>query len=126
MKGLAEASKYLGVTRQAVRNAITQKRINAMKVEGKWRFSVHDLDDYKNKRYKREFCTFNGEPLYDKSKGEFSITEAAEILGCPKQHLYYAARLNRIKTTRKRKTWIITADDICEYRKIMVLQKKKS
>ena len=125
MIGLAEASKYLGISRQAIRQAIMQKRINSIKFEGRWRFTTFELDEYKRRKHKREFSIYEGQLLYDKNKGEFSITEAAQILGCPRQHLYYAARCNKIHTTRKRKSWIITTEDIVEYRKIMVLQKKK-
>lgn len=125
MMNLAQAGKYLGISRQAVRVAIFSKKLEAVKVSNRWAITTIDLDIYKQNKFKREFCKIDGEPLYDKSKGEYSISEAAEILGCPKQHLYYAVHTNKIKTSRKRKSWIILLNDIIAYKEIMILQKKK-
>ena len=122
---MAEAGKYLGIGRHAVWNAVNCKRLNAYKNDRKWAFTLKDLEDYKKRRHDRAFSTVNGEPLYDKSKGEFSIKEAAEILSCDPQHLYYAARTNKLRTSKKRCSWIVNTEDIVEYRKVMRLGKKK-
>jgi excisionase family DNA binding protein len=120
-----EAGKYLGIGRHAVLNAINSKRLNAYKNERKWAFTLKDLEEYKKRRHDRAFSKVNGEPLYDKSKGEFSIKEASELIPCPIQHLYYAARTNKICTSKKRCSWIVKTEDIVEYRKVMRLGKKK-
>jgi excisionase family DNA binding protein len=44
------ASAFLGITDRAVRKAITEKRLPATKVEGRWRVTREDLFEYRNRR----------------------------------------------------------------------------
>ncbi len=125
MMNTREASKHLQVGKAAIMSAIKKNRLPAIKKEGRWTFNESDLDEYKRTRFDRKFSTFKSMPLYDKEKGEFSITEAAKLLPCPIQHLYYACRVKRIRTFKKKCAWVIKDEDIIEYRKVMVIGKKK-
>jgi excisionase family DNA binding protein len=125
MMNTKEAAKHLQVGKAALMTAIKKNRLPALKIEGRWNFTAHDLDEYKRNRFDRKFSTVNDEPLYDKEKGEYSVLEAAKILPCPRQHLYHACRIKKITCTKKRCAWVIKDEDIIEYRKVMVLGKKK-
>ena len=123
MNTLAEAGKYLSVGRYAIYIAIKKKRIKAIKNGGRWTINAQDLEEYKLNKFSRKFSTYNGKPLFEKEKGECSAAEAAKILGCSIQHLYYACRTNKITTSKKRATWVINENDIIEYRKKMKIGK---
>lgn len=122
---LAEAGKVLDIGRYAVWKALKKKRIRGEKNGGQWTFTLQDLEEYRMNKFDRKFSTYNGQPLYDKTKGEYSINEASKLLACPVQHLYYAARMKKIQTTKKKCAWVIHENDINEYRKVMRLGKKK-
>jgi excisionase family DNA binding protein len=126
MNTLAEAGKYLSIGKHAVYNAIKKKRLKAVKKDRRWNFNTEDLDAYKKEKFDRKFSTFKGKPLYDKSKGEHSLIEAAKILGCPRQHLYYACKENKIPTTKKKSVWVINIKDIEAYRNMMHIRRRKN
>jgi hypothetical protein len=125
MMNSRQASLHLKVGKPAIMSAVKKNRLPAIKTEGRWYFNPSDLDEYKKNRFNRKFSSVNDEPLYDKKKGEYSVTEAAQLLPCPIQHLYHACRLNKIHAKRKRCAWVIKDEDIIEYRKVMVIGKKK-
>jgi hypothetical protein len=125
MMNTRQASKHLQVGKAALMSAIRKNRLPAVKTEGRWYFNPNDLDEYKKNRFDRKFSTVNDAPLYDKDKGEYSIVEAAKLLPCPTQHLYHACRISKIRAIKKRCAWVIKQDDIIEYRKVMVIGKKK-
>lgn len=127
MLSIPEAAKFLCVSRQAIRQAIRLKRLRGIKPDGyHWAFSIDQLNEYKNTHYSRKVSKFNGALLFDKSKGEYSVDEASDLLDCSVQHLYYACRKNKIKTKKKGYAWVIHIDDINEYRKVMKIRKKKN
>ena len=125
MMNTREASQHLNVGKAAVMSAIKKNRLPAIKKEGRWTFNTNDLDEYKRNRFDRKLSVVDGKPLYDKTKGEYSVNDAAKLLGCSVQHLYYACRSNKIHTTKKRFTWIIKTEDIIEYRQVMQIGRKK-
>ena len=122
---LANAGKFLKISRFAVWNAVKNNRIKGVKLGGQWAFTRKQLDAYKQSKYDRKYSKIGDEVLYDKDKGEYSINEAAKLLGCPEQHVYYACRSNKIRSSKKRFAWIINENDIIEYRKVMYLGRKK-
>lgn len=125
MLGIVEAAKFLSVSKQAVRQAIRLKRLQALKKDGRWVFNIEQLNNYKKNRYSRKISKFKGALLFDKSKGEYSVGEASILLGCGVQHLYYACRKGKIKTKKKRSVLVIHIDDVNEYRKVMKLGKRR-
>ncbi|HET7336298.1 MAG TPA: helix-turn-helix domain-containing protein [Candidatus Nitrosotalea sp.] len=127
MLSITEAAKFLSVSNGAIRQAMRLNRLHPVKPNGRnWAFSIDQLNEYKNNRYSRKVSKFNGALLFDKSKGEYSVGEVSNLLGCGVQHLYYACRKNKIRTEKKGYAWVIHIDDINEYRKVMKLGKKRA
>lgn len=120
MLTLAQASKYLDITRGGVWMAIKAKRLKAVKNQGpkgfRWEMTIEDLEEYKKSRFSRDHSFYEGSPLFDKEKGEISIAKASQILVCPMQKLYYACRRNKVKHTKKNCHWVININDLPEYR----------
>lgn len=122
---LKETAKLLCVTKSAISQAIRLNRLNATKCEGKWTITRKDLIKYEKSRYSRDKSTYLGELVFDKEKGEFSISEAAKFLKCSTQHLYYACRNNKLKSERKNKYWVININDIENYQPPKKKKKRK-
>ncbi|SRR5260221_1698904 len=108
------AKRYL-LTRQAIYLKIKEKRLPACKKNGKWFISEKDFIEYEKSKYKRRSESNKSHPLW--IDGNYSVPEAAEIIGCTEQNLYYALRINKIKGTRYRCAWIIHIDDINLFKK---------
>ncbi|HXF90940.1 MAG TPA: helix-turn-helix domain-containing protein [Candidatus Nitrosotenuis sp.] len=121
---ITDAARCLNVTRQAIHVAIRQKKLRASKEGYQWRIDLKDLQQYEFMRWSRDLSIYDGRPLYDKSEGEYSVKQAAEKLGMPFQHVYYAARLGRIKSFRKGNAIVIKEQDIENYRREKSVRKR--
>ena len=113
---ITEAARKNNVTRQAIYVAIKQNKLKATKYGTRWLIKIEDLEDYKKSKYSREKSTFEGELLFDNSKGYFSINQAAKILNVPAQKIYYATRVGHLKASRKGAAWVIHKDEIQAYK----------
>jgi excisionase family DNA binding protein len=113
---ISEAARLNNVTRQAIYVAIKQKKLKATKYATRWLIKIEDLEAYKKSKYSREKSTYNGELLFDNSKGFFSINQAAKMLNVPAQKIYYATRVGHIKASRKGAAWVIHKDEINSYK----------
>jgi excisionase family DNA binding protein len=113
---ITEAARLNNVTRQAIYVAIKQRKLRATKDATRWTIDLKDLEDYKSNKYSRKKSTFNGELLFDNSKGYYSINEAAKILNVPAQKIYYATRVGHLKAIRKGAAWVIHIDDMKAYK----------
>lgn len=111
-----ELAKATGYTRIAICKAIAGKRLKAKKDGNIWVVTIKDFDEYYKTRYDRKFSTFEGKPLFDKDQGQYSIIEAAKIIGCCEQDLYYACRVGKMSSTRKGSSWIVQKDEIERYK----------
>lgn len=114
---LNEAANHRGVTRQSVYISIKNKKLASEKKGGRWVIHEKDIEEFEKQRYSRAKSTYNGELVYDKKKGEYSVTETAKLLNVPKQHVYYALRNDFLKSIRKNFAWVINIDDIQRYKK---------
>jgi excisionase family DNA binding protein len=112
---VSEAARIKNVTRQAIYLAIRLKRLRAYKHGDAWKIFLVDLDEYDKQRYSRAISTFNGELIFDETKGYISMEKASEMIGVPKQKLYYAARTGKLKAVRKRQSWVIKVEDLLAY-----------
>jgi excisionase family DNA binding protein len=112
---ITEAAKINNVTRQAIYVAIKQKKLRAQKDATRWTINVKDLEEYRNQKYSRSKSTFDGELLFDNEKGFFSVNQAAKMLGCPAQKVYYATRIGMLTAVRKGAAWVIHISDVKEY-----------
>lgn len=122
---LKETAELLEVTKSAIIHAIRENKLNATKQEGHWIITRRDIKKYYRSRWSRAKSTYLGELLYDKEKGEYSVREAAKVLNCDPQHIYYALRKNKIKSERKNHAWVINIKDIMEYQLPKPKKKKK-
>jgi excisionase family DNA binding protein len=113
---ITEAARINNVTRQAIYVAIKQKKLKAYKHSTRWTISLKDLEDYRNQKYSRLKSTFNGELLFDNSKGYFSVGQVAKMLNVPAQKIYYATRVGMMKASRKGAAWVISVEDVNQYK----------
>lgn len=112
---VSEAARIKKVTRQAIYLAIKEKKLRAYRDGDSWRILLGDLYEYDKQRYSRENSVFNGELIFDESKGYVSFKKASEITKIPKQKLYYAARTGKLKFMKKNKSWVVKIDDLLVY-----------
>ena len=113
---ITEAAQINNVTRQAIYVAIKQKKLKASKIASRWVIDLEDLATYRQSKYCRSKSTYDGELLFDNSKGFYSINQTAKILNVPAQKIYYATRVGHLKALRKGAAWVIHEDDIKEYK----------
>ncbi len=112
---VSEAARIKKVTRQAIYLAIRLKKLRAYKHGEKWKVFRLDLDEYDNQRYSRATSTYNGELIFDDERGLISIEKASQLVGVPKQKLYYAARTGKLKAERKRASWVVSVKSLFQY-----------
>jgi hypothetical protein len=112
-----EAAKHLCVSKHAVYLAVRNNRLNAIKINGRWSFTLQDLEDYKNIKYKRD--------LSYRGADEYTVEEAAKYLNCTEVHLYYACRTYKIPFIDNSPI-LIKVKDLDEYKKVMKICKQKT
>ncbi len=117
---LKEAAEYSHVTRQAVYLALKKKALKAEKKGRRWCITRENLDAYRANKYNRDERVLNGQPVFDMSKGEFSVHQVCKVISStlgrpfPRQHLYYLLRTGQLKAFRKGAAWIIEKQDAVE------------
>lgn len=122
---IKQVAALRGVTPQAVNLAIKEGKLKANKTSKKWTINLSDLEEYEKNRYSRSFSKLNGHLLFDKEKDLYSATEAAQILGCKRQHVYHALRNKKLAYRKHHHhRWVIHLSDIEEYKQKMRLQRK--
>lgn len=123
---ITEAAKINNVTRQAIYVAIKQNKLKAKKETTRWLIHLDDLENYRNQKYSRSKSTFDGELLFDNTRGYYSVNQAAKILGVPAQKIYYATRIGVLKAQRRGAAWVIHVDDIKGYKDVYLSNNKVS
>lgn len=121
---ITEAAKINKVTRQAIYVAIKLNKLKARKETTRWTIHLDDLEAYRKQKYSRTKSVFNGELLFDNTKGYFSVNQVADMLKVPNQKIYYATRVGLLKAHRKGAAWVIHTEDIKSYQDSYL--KKKS
>lgn len=112
---ITEAAKLNKVTRQAIYVAIKLNKLKARKETTRWTIHLDDLEDYRKQKYSRTKSLFNGELIFDSSKGYYSVNQAAKMLSVPAQKIYYATRIGALKAHRKGAAWVIQVSDLENY-----------
>ena len=120
---ITEAAKLNKVTRQAIYVAIKSNKLKAIKETTRWCISLEDLNNYRIQKYSRTKSLYDGELLFDNSKGFYSVNQVANILGVPAQKIYYATRIGLLKAQRKGAAWVVDTESLKEYQE-KFLQKK--
>ena len=113
---ITEAAQINNVTRQAIYVAIKQNKLKATKIATRWVIDLDDLETYRQGKYSRTKSTYQGELLFDNSKGFYSINQVAKMLNVPAQKIYYATRVGHMKACRKGAAWVIHMDEISSYK----------
>ena len=121
---ITEAARINNVTRQAIYVAIKQGKLKAYKDSTRWTIRLEDLEEYRRQKYSRTKSMYNGELLFDNSKGYFSVNQVAKMLGVPAQKIYYATRIGLLKASRKGAAWVIHIDDVKDYQKNYLLKQQ--
>ncbi len=112
---ITEAARINNVTRQAIYVAIKQRKLKAHKDSTRWTIDLKDLEEYRKHKYSRTKSMFDGELLFDNTKGYYSVNQVADLLGVPAQKIYYATRVGLLKAIRKGAAWVIHSNDVKGY-----------
>jgi excisionase family DNA binding protein len=112
---ITEAAKLNKVTRQAIYVAIKLNKLKASKETTRWTIHLDDLEAYRQQKYSRSKSMFEGELVFDNTKGYHSVNQVANLLKVPAQKIYYATRIGQLKAQRKGAAWVIHTDDLKEY-----------
>lgn len=121
---ITEAARLNDVTRQAIYVAIKLNKLKATKDTSRWMIHVDDLMAYRAQKYSRAKSVYQGELLFDNSKGFYSVNQVARLLDVPAQKLYYATRAGYLKAIRRGSAWVIRDEDLQEYKKNHLNQKR--
>jgi excisionase family DNA binding protein len=114
---ITEAAKINNVTRQAIYVAIKLQKLKARKENSRWTIDLKDLEEYRRNKYSREKSLFDGELIFDRNKGYYSVKQVADLLRVPAQKIYYATRVGLLPAHRKGAAWVIHIEDIERYKK---------
>ncbi len=109
---ISEAARRNRVSRQAIYFAIKMKRLEAVQEGGAWLVSTEQLKKYIKTKYCRSKSRVEGELIFDKNKGYYSISEVAKILRRSLNQVYYLVRLGKIKTHRQGGNIVIKESDL--------------
>lgn len=120
---ITEAAKLNNVTRQAIYVAIKLNKLRATKETSRWMINMEDLNDYRKQKYSRTKSTFQGELLFDNTKGYFSINQVSKMLNVPAQKIYYATRAGYLKALRRGAAWVVCIEDVKAYQETYLTTK---
>lgn len=110
-----EITILLNCQRITIYSAIKKGRLKAIKRDNMIYITEENLKTYLLTKYSRDHSMFNGELLYDKTKGEYSIRNAAKEMGCTYNHVYYLITKGFLKFKKKGFSRVIMKEDIDEY-----------
>ena len=68
---------------------------------------------------------YEGELLFDNTKGFYSVNQVAKLLSVPAQKIYYAARSGYLRAIRKGAAWVIHENDVKSYKDQFFNAKKR-
>lgn len=122
---ITEAAKLNRVTRQAIYVAIKLNKLKARKEATRWSIHLDDLAEYRKHKYSRAKSMHNGELVFDHSKGFVSVNQVAKMLNVPPQKIYYATRSGKLKAVRKGAAWVISLNDLNEYKEKFLQKRRK-
>lgn len=105
------------VTCQSVYNLITKGRLKAIKKNGGWRINPKDVEEFSKYKYSHQNRVINGQKVFDKAKGLYSIPEAAKAFGYKVQRLYYLQRMGVLPAKRVGAAWVVKEEDVKKLRK---------
>lgn len=124
---ITEAAKINNVTRQAIYVAIKLNKLKARKETTRWEIHLDDLEEYRRQKYSRDkSIDGNGDLIFDKKKGYYSVNQVAAMLKVPPQKIYYATRSGLLKAHRKGAAWVMHEEDVKKYSEGYLAKKKEA
>lgn len=112
LMSVSQAAGKRNVSRQAIFYAIKMNRLKARKENGCWLISDQDLQIFVDSKFSRSISKKDGELIFDKNKGHYSVSEVAKMLKKPRHQVYYFVRLGSLKSHRLGGNIIIKDEDI--------------
>ena len=96
------ASKKMGCTIQNAYDLIRRLSLKAKRQDGKLYTCDQWIEEYYETCHSKQVnSTFNGRKVFDRSRGEYSIKDAAEMLRANEDSVEYWVRTGRLRTIRK-------------------------
>lgn len=122
-----EAAKMLGVSNQAIYIAVYKGLIFTQRSpkNRKIMIKIADLEAYKKSRWLQDNLKRDGELVFDQSKGIYSVTKTADLLGIPESRIYREVNSGVLKAHKKGKFWVIHIDDIRNYEERYLKKREK-
>ena len=110
---VTEAAKLLGVTIQAVYQAIRRKALQAKKRDG----VLYTTDDWighylQNLHSKQLHACYNGAKTFSEKNGEYSAKYVAKKFGMTEFQVYFNIRQGKIRAYKKGMYWIIPIEEM--------------
>lgn len=115
---MRDTIEYSKMGRCAIYVAIKKGKLKAKKVGRRWEITPALIDQYKAKKFVREYKTEDGELVYSSERGTFSANQACKIISCnlKKEYslnkIYYYIHTGAIKAYRYGKAWVIPKKEI--------------
>jgi excisionase family DNA binding protein len=122
-----EAAALLGVTKQAVFQAIWRRTFKAIK-HGKRTFTtVEWANEFKEHWHsKQEHSMFNGEKVYSQEKGHMSVRMVANAVGVKEQMIYDMIKEGKLKALKKGCHIVICQEEFDKMREAIYARHCKS
>lgn len=111
---ITKAAQLAGITKQTM-FAATRKHVLQYKVIEGIRYTTKEwLNEYLSNRFNRQRVYYNGAPLFDFLKGEWSVKMTAAYLQCTIQHVHFLLRTGRIKSFRRGSYHVVFKDSVTQ------------
>jgi len=121
---IPEAAEYLGITTQAVYKQMRRHVIKYKIVDGVKYTTPEWLDDYESKRHsKSDHGTYNGRPVFNKDKGQYSVQMCADACGVKRHIILHKLRTGEILHIRKGHYYVIPEDQVIKMQEKLINEK---
>ncbi len=110
---ISDAARIKCCTVQALYQAMQRGVLKRKKINGKLYTTKEWLQEYEEALNSRqEHAVFNGKPVFNPEKGEYSIEQFAKLIGQEPHNVYWHMTLGKIKAIRRGYYWVIRKDQL--------------
>jgi hypothetical protein len=110
-----QAANQLHITPQAIHYAISKKKIDAKRIDGKWSIEQIELVNYLKNKWSRRNLTHHGLLVYDPKNGLISPRELSKQLDISLQAVYYHIYQKSLPAQQKGAAWVIDLKQAKKY-----------
>lgn len=107
---ISEIADWLNLGRQTVYLAIRNQKLKSDKIKNKFYAKFADVENWQKRKYSRDYCTENGERLFDPEKNRWSVKQLSKILEVAEYRIYYLISKGELPFKRVGATYLIEAD----------------